>query len=322
MTTLQSTISKQFNALAPEFDVPLAPLTYMKIGGQAEVLIKVEDPKKLPELVRFCATENIPLHVLGGASNVIVDSAGLTGITLLMVQETFTVLDKKTPDGLQLVEVSAGYRTGPFVRQTIDAGFTGLEYFLGVPGRVGGAVYNNAHYLSDLIGEHIFEVDVLTREGQLQTLTRDECQFAYDYSIFHQTRAILLRIRFALKKGEKDASMKLVKEATLYRSKTQPLGDPSSGCYFRNAANSDALKARFPQFETRKEFPAAFLIDQAGLKGKKVGAIQVSEKHAAFLINTGGGTSDQVHELAQLVQKTVQEKYGVALQPEVFTISS
>jgi UDP-N-acetylmuramate dehydrogenase len=109
-----------------------------------------------------------------------------------------------------------------------------------------------------------------------------------------------------------------VKEATIYRAKTQPLGEPSSGCFFRNAPNTDELRTRFPQFAQRSEIPSGFLIDQAGLKGERVGGVSISHKHAAFLINDQGGNSDQVKQLVEIVKNRVREQYGVELVPEVF----
>jgi UDP-N-acetylmuramate dehydrogenase len=317
MTAVQKLIQEQFGHLSPKLDESLAPITYFKIGGPAEVLLDLVTRDQIVEVAQFCQQNQIRLTLLGGASNVIVSSQGITGVVIRTINEDYQVLPEKVGDK-QLVRVGAGYKTGLFVRQTIDDGFAGLEYFLGVPGRVGGAIYNNAHYLSDLVGKHIHRVEVLRPDGSTTWISQEECQFGYDDSLFQHSGDIILQAEFALAPGNKEDSMNLVKEATLYRAKTQPLGEPSSGCYFRNTPNTDQLKKSFPQYAERRECPSAFLIDQAGLKGTRVGDIEVSHKHAAFFINVGHGTSDQVRELAALVKKKVHEKFGVELREEVF----
>lgn len=319
MTQTQTLIQAQFAHLHPEFEFQLAPLTYFKIGGPAEVFLDLTTREDIIDVVRFCHKHELKLTVLSGASNVIVSSHGLKGVVIRTGNEQYHILPDKLGEK-QLIAVGAGYKTALFVRQTIDDGLGGLEYFLGVPGRLGGAIYNNAHYLSDLIGKHIHQVEVITRAGELRWLSQEECQFGYDRSVFQQTNDIILQAIFALLPGDKEKSLELVKEATLYRAKTQPLGEPSSGCYFQNTPNSPLLKERFAQFAERRECPSAFLIDQAGLKGTRVGDIEVSTKHAAFFVNKGNGTSDQVLELAQLVKDRVKEKFGVELQEEVFLL--
>lgn len=317
LTKTQTLVQTHLTHLNPEYDFPLAPLTYFKIGGPAEVFLDLSNREDIIEVVQFCNKNSIKLTVLAGASNVLISSDGLTGVVIRTANEEYQVLEDSIEDK-QLIAVGAGYKTGLFVRKTIDDGFGGLEYFLGVPGRLGGAVYNNAHYLADLIGKHVHKVEVITRAGEVKWLSNEECQFGYDSSVFHETNDIILTIVFALPKGDKEKSMELVKEATLYRAKTQPLGEPSSGCYFRNSPNTPILKARFAQYAERRECPSAFLIDQAGLKGAKVGDIEVSQKHAAFFVNKGFGTSDQVRELAQIVKDKVYKEFGVELKEEVF----
>ena len=319
MTTLQTQIHERFPELPLQCDVELAPFTYFKIGGPAEVLIDPKSREDLIKIVQFCRTENVKLTVLGGASNVVVSSDGLRGVVIRTSNEEFEVLPEMIGEK-QVVRAGAGCKTALCVRKTIDAGFAGLEYFLGVPGKLSGAIFNNAHYLADLVGQHIHRVEVITSSGEVKWLSHDECQFGYDSSIFHSNDDIIIQAEFLLAKGDKTHSMELIKEATMYRAKTQPLGEPSSGCYFQNATNTTRLKERFPQFAERRECPSAFLIDQAGLKGTKVGGIKISEKHAAFFINTGSGTSRNVEELASLVKQRVRELYAVELKEEVFLL--
>jgi UDP-N-acetylmuramate dehydrogenase len=318
MTPLQERVTSALPHLEFKLDFPLAALTYFKIGGPAEIFFEAKSRDQLIEIVRFCRQNDLPLTILAGASNVIVSDAGIPGVVLKPANDEYEVLPDKDQHNRHIVRVGSGIKTAIFVRKTVDSGLKGLEYFLGVPGHLSGAIYNNAHYLSDLIGQHVHRVEVIGEDGTITWLTNEECQFAYDYSRFHKTKDVLVSAEFALHSGSKEESMELIKKATLYRANTQPLGEPSSGCYFRNTLNTEELKKRFPQFAERRECPSAFLIDQAGLKGKQVGGIKVSEKHAAFLVNTGNGTSAEVKQLAEIIKQRVKDEFGVELQPEVF----
>ena len=316
MSPLQELVQQKISHLNPQFDVSLADMSYFKIGGAAEVFIECDTREKIIEVVQFCHLERIEFRILAGASNVVISSAGLPGITLSLSNADYQI--KQNEGDKTVVQVGSGYKTALLVRKTIDDGFAGLEYYLGVPGKIGGAVFNNAHYDAHLIGENVAQVEVVTREGEVKWLTQAECDFRYDHSRFHSSKEVILLIQFALKKGDRVTSMQMVKEATIRRAQTQPLGEPSSGCYFKNVPNTPELMQKFPQFNGRTEFPSAFLIDTAGLKGKEVGGIKVSEKHAAFFVNTGNGTSDEVKQLANMVKAKIKESFGVELKEEVF----
>ncbi len=321
MTHTQQLISKKFSHLEPKNDFSLAPLTYMKIGGLAEVFLDLKTTKDIIEVVQFCHQQTLPLTVFGGASNVIVDDEGLRGVVVTLNNDEYEKTGEQQ-GSKEIVIAGAGYKTALFVRRTVDDGFAGLEYFLGVPGKLGGAIYNNAHYLSDLIGQHVHGIQIISPEGELMWLSNAECNFAYDYSIFHETQDIILKVEFALEKGDREKSLQMIREATLYRAQTQPLGEPSSGCYFRNSPNTEELRQKFPQFAERREIPSAYLIDQAGLKGQKVGGVEISQKHAAFIINTGNGTSEDVKRLAQIVKQRIKEQFSVELREEVFFLEN
>lgn len=321
MTKLQTLIQQKFAHLRPQFDLPLAPLTYMKIGGPAEVFFDLKKTSDIIEIISFCHTQKIPLTIFGGASNVVIVDAGLEGVVIALSNDDYQK-SSANQDGKEFVIAGAGFKTALFVRQTVDDGYTGLEYFLGVPGKLGGAVYNNAHYLSDLIGQFVNRVQVITPQNEVKWLSQTECGFAYDYSLFHETQDIILQIEFALSQGNLETSKQMIKEATIYRAQTQPLGEPSSGCFFRNTPNTPQLQQKFPQFAENREVPAGFLIDKAGLKGQQVGGVTVSQKHAAFLINVGNGTSNDVQQLAQIIKLRIQEQFGVKLQEEVFFLTN
>ncbi len=312
-----------------DFDKPLAPLTYFKIGGPAEIFLKAEK-NDIKKIIKFSQSKNIPLTILGGASNVVISDKGITGIVLQIADSSFKIIDssrdasqcvstdKQCVSTATTIKAGAGLRTAFLVKKSMDEGLTGLEYFLGVPGTVGGAIYNNAHYLEDLISEHIVEVEVMNKDGQIFALSRDECDFAYDHSRFQSSQEIILSATFRLKKGDQESSQAKLRHAVTYRARTQPLNLPSSGCIFQNVKNTEKLRKRFPQFAKREHIPAGFLIDQAGLKRSKQGDIEVSEKHAAFLVNQGHGRAADVIALIKNIKNTVKTKFAVELKEEIF----
>jgi UDP-N-acetylmuramate dehydrogenase len=306
-----SRLQTAFPDLPFQGQYPLAQQTYFKLGGPAEVYVELADPDQITQVVTFCRQNNLPLTIFGGASNIIVADEGITGLVLKLTNDQVAVNGTTVTAG-------AGVKTALLVKATVDHGLAGLEYFLGVPGNVGGAVFNNAHYLQHLIGEFITQVEVVQPTGHRTWLTHDECDFSYDHSRFQTSGEIILTIEFNLNPGDKAASLELIKEATLYRAQTQPLGEPSSGCIFQNVPMTTELAERFPQYRDKAFIGGGFLIDQAGLKGAKEGDIEVSHKHAAFFVNHGRGTATQVATLIERVRTRVKELFGVQLQLEVF----
>jgi len=316
MNTLQTQLQQAFPDLPWQFDYALSAQTYFKVGGPAEAYLELDDREQLVAVINYCHDHQLSLTIFGGGSNVIVSDKGIPGVVLKLTNDDFVVVEKKADRGL--VRAGAGLKTALLVRKTVDEGLTGLEYFLGVPGNVGGAVYNNAHYLKDLISEHLVRVEIINEQGQAEWLDHEACQFDYDYSRFQETKEVILQAEFSLAKGTTEESQEKIREATVYRAETQPLGLPSSGCIFQNTPNTPKLKELFPQYADKKYVPGGFLIDQAGLKGAKQGDIEVSNKHAAFFINTGQGTARDIQQLINRVKSTVKEKFGAELKEEVF----
>jgi UDP-N-acetylmuramate dehydrogenase len=318
MVSLQD-LQSQLPSITWQSNYPLAEKTYFKLGGPAEIFGLVSTIDELAQLRHICTATQTPLTVLGGASNIIVADEGIAGVVVQLNHTAVTLVDKQETYGI--LRAGAGVKSALLVKQAIDAGLAGLEYFLGVPGTLGGAVYNNAHYLQHLIGEFITQVQVVTSEGEIVWLPAAECDFAYDHSRFQTSDEVIFEVEFQLPLGDKATSQALIVESTRYRAATQPLGEPSSGCIFQNVPNTPELKAMFPQFAESAFVSGGFLIDQAGLKGTQVGGVEVSHKHAAFIINNGTGTARDVQSLIQVVKERVKEKFGVELQEEVFYVS-
>lgn len=315
MVSWQQQLKQDWPNFNLKLNFSLAEQTYFKIGGSAEVYLELSQREQIINLVKYCFEKKIKLTLFGGGSNVVVADEGIKGVVLKLTNDQVDQLQEK--DGQVLLRAEAGIKTALLVRQTIDMGLTGLEYYLGVPGTLGGAIYNNAHYLAHLISEHIRVVEVITKEGEALTLSNKECNFGYDRSRFQKSNEIVLAVEFGLMRGSKEESERLMAEATQYRAETQPLGVPSSGCVFRNVPNNDRLKEMFPQFADSEYVPTGFLIDKAGLKGLRVGDLEVSRKHAAFFINTGQGTARDLKQLIKQVKWEVKIKFGIDLTEEI-----
>ncbi len=314
-------------------DTPLAPYTYMKVGGPADILWEAKKLSDFTEVVAFCWQKDIPVTILGGASNVLVADEGIRGLVILNQCSEVALLAETELSGLiaeswwadalrtltdhECVVAESGVKTAALVRFAVSNTLAGLEPFLGVPGTLGGAIYNNSHYTNELIGEFVLAVEVLGRDGGRYWLSQEQCAFAYDDSRFHRTEEVILRVLFALPVGERSESDALLKEATIRRATSQPLGVPSSGCMFRNVELPEEKQA---EYDGKTVLSAGWLIDQAGLKGTRVGGAVVSDKHANFIVNEGGATAADIEELVKKVQEAVQEKFGITLEREVFFI--
>jgi len=320
MTELQKLLKQNFPDLNFEFDYNLAAHSYYKIGGPAEVFIKLKEKNKIIELIKFCRQNDLKLTILGEASNVLISDEGISGLVLTIANDKIS--DKKEIiDNKFLLKVGAGVKMSTLVRKSVELGLTGLEYFFSVPGTLGGAVYNNSHYQKFLIGDYIKNVLVIDQKGDLLILEKKDCNFAYDQSRFQKTKEIILEAEFILEVGNEVQSKQLIKESTQYRLETQPLGLPSCGCIFQNVENNDNLRKLFPQFKDKEYISAGFLIDQAGLKGLKIGDVEVSTKHAAFFVNQGTGKASDVIKLIKQVKQQVKDKFGIELKEEVVYLS-
>lgn len=323
-----SKLKESFPELLFEENEVLAPYLYMRVGGKAKALVEVKDSDQLFRLVTYCFSNKVPFIVLGGGSNVIVPDEGLE--KLVIINKT-NKIEITIHGDIGEVVADSGVVTAVLAAKTIEKELGGLEYFIGVPGTIGGAIVNNSHFTSnDLIGNSVVSVDVCTAEGKKETWDAKRLKFDYDYSIFHERPDIILSATFKLKKSSRAVIDENVRKAALKRVSTQPIGTPSSGCMYRNPIVSMEVVERISGIvdlpegvaklreDGRYQIAAGFLIDVAGLKGAKQGDIEVSQKHATYLVNNGKGTTTDVEKLCQVVEKTVFERFGVKLEREVF----
>ena len=306
-----------------KFNESLARHTYFKIGGPADIFFTATSADELKLAVQAAGKVDIPYTILGGGSNVLVRDKGIRGLVIKnradkisLVGFTGRVKESKAGVKAAVVKAESGALVNQLVRFSLEESLGGLEEFLGIPGTVEGAIYNNSHHLGKLIGDMVYQVMVIGVNGEEKTYLQVEMNFDYDYSRVQKSDEVIIWASFQLKPGEKIELWAAAEQALKRRRETQPLEMSSSGCMFKNIGRAKAL-----QFHTPNEATAAgFLIDKAGLKGKKIGKAEISSKHANFIVNLGGAFAQDVIDLSNYVINEVRKKFGVTLEREVFII--
>ncbi|HVN48267.1 MAG TPA: UDP-N-acetylmuramate dehydrogenase [Bacteroidota bacterium] len=274
-------------------DKPMAAYTWMKVGGPADFYIEPADRDDLISLIAYFHRQKYPWMVLGRGSNVLVSDEGIRG-AVINVEPALSGIRLEE----NLVVAEAGVRLTKFVDFCVQNELAGVEMLAGIPGTIGGGVVMNAGAHQGEVADHLVEVEII-RNGSVQRFSKEQGQFAYRRSGF--TQDVVLSASFLLPKGDKEELAKRRRELILHRNETQPLELPNLGSMFKNPPQTHAAK----------------LIEQAGLKGKRVGGAQVSEKHANFIVNLGAATAADVLRLIDLVKRTVYQNAGVMLELEV-----
>ncbi|MBM4161806.1 MAG: UDP-N-acetylmuramate dehydrogenase [Ignavibacteria bacterium] len=272
---------------------PMAKYTSMRVGGPSDYYLEPTDKRDLVEIVTYFQKNNFPYLILGRGSNLLVSDDGVRGAAINLEASLSAI----RMEG-DLVIAEAGVHMATFVDFCIQQGLSGVEMLAGIPGSLGGAVVMNAGAYGGTISDHLVEVEVY-RDRQVQVVKKEDAQFAYRQSSF--THDIVLTASFRLPQGNKEELMLRRREFILKRNITQPLTLPNSGSMFRNPAGNHAAR----------------LIEQAGLKGKRVGNAQISEKHANFIVNLGGAKASDVLTLVDLTRRTVYQNTGILLELEV-----
>jgi len=274
---------------------PMKDHTYMKVGGPADIYYQAQNAKEVEEAVKVSIEEGVPYLVLGNGANVLVSDKGVRGLVISNSSKNIKFL----PHGF--VEADSGVNNTDLIRQSKDRGLMGTERLLKVPGTVGGAVYMNA---GDTGKKRFFEdlvvwVEVIDREGQVKKVPKEKCEFGYRSSRFQKSGEIILRAKLQLKQASKEEIEEAAKDI-LVRKMHQPSG-PSVGSTFKNPEGDYAGR----------------LIEECGLKGKRIGGAKISEKHANFILNEGSATASDVKALIDLMKKSVKEKFSIDLVEEV-----
>jgi len=277
-------------------DCPLAPLTTWRIGGPAELLAGPADERDLALLVSWATERDVPWRVLGNGSNLLVHDRGVRGLVIRLRK----ILDALRIDGTTL-RAGAGAMFPLVAHHAASAGLAGIEFGAGIPGTVGGAIVMNAGWHEHEIGAFVRRVAVLEPAGTRRELDRAACAFGYRRSRFRlDRRSIVLEAELELARDDPRAVRARMDAYTDSRKRNQPTELPSCGSVFLKPEGDFAGR----------------LIEQAGLKGLRVGGVEVSRKHANFFVNLGGATSADVLELVRLVETEVERRFGVRLARE------
>ncbi len=273
---------------------PLKGYSTFKIGGRARYLIEIKSDEDAASAIAFAQEKKLPWIVIGRGSNCLFPDAGYHGIVIVLVNSNFKEL------GEGRFEVGAGLSFAYLGIKTAKMGWTGLEFAAGIPGSVGGAIYMNAGANGKETAQSLEKVVWMRESGEIQTFLFSDLHFSYRKSPFQEMKGLILQAVFSLKKeeGAWDRQQLLLKK----RIETQPYSTPSIGCFFKNPLGSQS---------------AGYLIEQCGLKGKKIGGALVSDRHANFIVNEEGASAQDVMALKDLVKKTVFEQTGILLEEEV-----
>ena len=291
--------------------VDLFPHNTLRMRTIAQEFVVVKTREELIEAIEYAHAKGAPFFVIGGGSNIALAQKTLPGLVIKnlymkseLVSETDTSVD---------LRVSSGYPVTKLINESAQNGYSGLEYHLGLPGTVGGALYMNSKWTNPVcyFGDPLISASLITPEGVVKEVDRDYFNFAYDHSTIQKTKEIVLDAVFRLKKEDPAIVAKHAKDAQEYRKKTQPHGVASSGCFFQNITKEQMQQIGVPTQS------AGNLIDESGLKGLKLGGFVVSPDHANFVINTGDGSPDDLVKLLALMKEKVREKFGITLCEEV-----
>ena len=290
----------------------LGAYTTFKIGGSAKYLVPVKSVDELKQALTLAHEHSLPYFVFGGGSNMLVADEGFDGMAIKIEMNAYSVADDR-------VIADGGILTAALARASIDGGLTGFEWGIGVPGTAGGAVRGNAGAFGGEMKDVVESVDALV-DGEAHTFSNAECAFRYRHSIFKENGGIVLGVTLKLKLDAERNGLKKMMEYLDKRNKTQPKGAASTGCVFKNYEFSepDARWGNVPEeFLAKKRISAGWLIEQAGLKGERIGDAMVSDVHGNFILNMGHTTAADVRALVLKVKERVAEKFGIDLEEEI-----
>ncbi len=316
-------------------NVPLARYTTIGMGGRAKYFFEAKSREEIIKIVLWAKEKNLPFFILGGGSNLLISDKGYNGLAIRFHISGLMFQDNR-------IIVGAGRKMADLVRTSSQRGLAGLEWAAGIPGTVGGAIAGNAGAFGrsmEDITEKITILDIGSEKGQKrksknqnsQLKVRDfnnkQCRFGYRESIFKKRKNLIILSAFLkLKKRKKGEIRNRIKRYLKERREKQPLGFPSIGSVFKNEPYKKRYLKKlknFPlleNFKKNNQIPAAWLIEQSGLKGKRIGDVKVSEKQANFIINLGKGKARDVRKLMGIIKKEVRNKFGIVLKEEILFI--
>ena len=297
----QKTVSRLQSEIAGQvrFDEPMCAHTSFRIGGPADALVVPSDTEDICKILRISQEEQSPLTVVGNGSNLLVRDKGIRGIVLKLGN----ALKHWEHTGDTFI-FESGVSLAQCCRIIADAGYTGMEFAVGIPGSLGGAVFMNAGAYDGEMKNAVVSVQVMTRSGNIRTLDREDLQFSYRHSALQGSDEIVLKVTLQLQKGDRAAIQAKMDDFSQRRISKQPLDIPSAGSTFKRP------EGRF----------VGQMVEESGLKGFRIGGAEVSVKHAGFIVNADHATAADVLQLIEFIQKRILENYNVVLIPEVLVL--
>lgn len=303
-----------------------AEYTTFKIGGKAKYFFIAENKNDVIDALKWAKDKNEKVFVLGGGSNVLFLDNGFDGLVIKIDFKDFCIIDDKN-----IIKADAGVKIRDLIALCLKNSFEGLEWASGIPSiTVGGAVFGNAGAFGQCMGDIVKNVEIFNiKNSQMKILKKEECGFNYRDSVFKKRKeCIILSVELEMKKGDKKDIEEKIKKTAKFRSEKQPLGYPNAGSIFKNAnlpvyAGGRELESQFMQIEIPTDFkktgviPAGWLIEQCGLKCKKIGGAMISEKHSNIIINLGNATAKDVLALMEIAEMEVKKKFGIKLEREI-----
>ena len=277
---------------------PMSKHTSYGIGGPALAYITPKDREDLSSILRFALENNLPVYFIGSGSNLLVSDEGINGIVISPAKSLKNLEIEKN-----LIIAESGVMLGKLVKESIKRNLTGLESLVGVPGTLGGALVMNAGAFGGEISNYLINVDIMTSKGELKTYNANDIDFSYRFSSFSTDEFILLA-RFELETEKPEIINERRMIASSGRKTNQPLRFRSAGSVFKNP----------------KDHAAGYLIDKAGLKGKRIGDAEISTHHANFFINHGNASASDITELIRLAKNAVLDEFDIELELEIKTI--
>ena len=277
-------------------DEPLAPHTWFRLGGPAAFAARPRNVAEVVGLIRRCRESGTPFRVLGGGSNVLVRDEGFPGLVIHLESPAFSDV---AIEGGQVVAGSAVPLTA-LISQTARAGLAGLEVLTGIPGTVGGALRGNSGGRQGAIGTFIRRVTVVDDTGEASTREREDLRFEYRSSDLDEP--VILSAEFALESEDPEAVVRRMRRIWIIKKENQPYGHQSSGCIFKNPS---------------PEVSAGTLVERAGLKGQRVGGVEVSDRHANFIVAHPGSKAADVLELIEVIRQKVRQQFGHELELQI-----
>lgn len=277
---------------------PMNQITSLGVGGPADYFYKPENITEIQQGLQYAQKHDLPITIIGYGTNLLVTDKGIRGL-VIQIADNFAHADVKGT----LITATSGCLFNSISRLAACHSLTGLEFAIGIPGSLGGAVYMNAGAYDGEIGPLIEKVTWVTAEN-VGIWDKDSFTYSYRHSRAQEEQVVIVEAQIRLKNGEQKSIYAKMKEFQTKRHARQPFDQPCAGSTFKRPEG----------------YYVGPMIEKANLKGYTIGGAQVSTKHAGFIINTGNATAQDVLDLIAFIQKTIKEKHGVDLEPEIRTI--